>query len=115
MCRIVIDAQHALRAVDDRGIILRAVIRPRSGHRADRAAVHAIDAEGVVVHRDGAAVGKFLIERAELRFHLFNRLPDQILDEIRFIEYAQGTGEWDAVKTAFVDGWAKEYKAANEG
>ena len=31
------------------------------------------------------------------------------------LEYAQGTGEWDAVQTAFVDGWAKEYKAANEG
>ncbi|GAA0795423.1 ABC transporter substrate-binding protein [Clostridium sp. AF19-22AC] len=30
------------------------------------------------------------------------------------LEYAQGTGEWDAVKTAFVDGWAEEYKAANE-
>ena len=29
------------------------------------------------------------------------------------LEYAQGTGEWDAVKTAFVDGWAKEYAAAN--
>ncbi len=28
------------------------------------------------------------------------------------LEYAQGTGEWDAVKTAFVDGWAAEYKAA---
>ena len=22
--------------------------------------------------------------------------------------YAAGTGDWDAVKTAFVDGWAKE-------
>ena len=30
------------------------------------------------------------------------------------LEYAQGTGEWDAVKTAFIDGWAEEYKAANE-
>lgn len=29
------------------------------------------------------------------------------------LEYAQGTGEWDAVKTAFVDGWAKEYAAAH--
>lgn len=29
------------------------------------------------------------------------------------LEYAQGTGEWDAVQTAFVDGWAKEYAAAN--
>ena len=29
------------------------------------------------------------------------------------LEYAQGTGEWDAVKTAFVDGWASEYAAAN--
>ena len=28
-------------------------------------------------------------------------------------EYAQGTGEWDAVVTAFVDGWASEYAAAN--
>ena len=28
-------------------------------------------------------------------------------------EYAQGTGDWDAVKTAFVDGWATEYAAAN--
>lgn len=28
------------------------------------------------------------------------------------LEYAQGTGEWDAVKTAFVDGWATEYAAA---
>ena len=26
------------------------------------------------------------------------------------LEYAQGTGEWDAVKTAFVDGWAKSTK-----
>lgn len=30
------------------------------------------------------------------------------------LEYAQGTGKWDAVKTAFIDGWAAEYKAANE-
>ncbi|HIU76538.1 MAG TPA: ABC transporter substrate-binding protein [Candidatus Pelethocola excrementipullorum] len=29
------------------------------------------------------------------------------------LEYAQGTGSWDAVKTAFVDRWAEEYKAAN--
>lgn len=28
------------------------------------------------------------------------------------LEYAQGTGDWDAVKTAFVDGWATEYAAA---
>ena len=25
------------------------------------------------------------------------------------LEYAQGTGNWDAVKAAFVDGWASEY------
>ena len=30
------------------------------------------------------------------------------------LEYAQGTGDWEAVRTAFVDGWAKEYQAANE-
>ena len=29
------------------------------------------------------------------------------------LEYAQGTGSWDAVKTAFVDGWATEYKNAH--
>lgn len=29
------------------------------------------------------------------------------------LEYAQGTGDWDAVKTAFVDGWATEYANAN--
>lgn len=29
------------------------------------------------------------------------------------LEYAQGTGKWDAVKTAYVDDWAKEYKAAH--
>ena len=29
------------------------------------------------------------------------------------LEYAQGTGSWDAVVTAFVDGWAAEYQAAN--
>ena len=28
-------------------------------------------------------------------------------------DYAQGTGEWDAVVTAFVDGWAAEIAAAN--
>ena len=27
--------------------------------------------------------------------------------------YAAGTGDWDAVVTAFVDGWATEYKLAN--
>ena len=30
------------------------------------------------------------------------------------LEYAQGTGEWDQVVTAFVDGWATEYAASNE-
>lgn len=30
------------------------------------------------------------------------------------LEYAQGTGEWDGVVTAFVDGWATEYAATNE-
>ncbi len=30
------------------------------------------------------------------------------------LEYAQGTGSWDAVVTAFVDGWASEYAAAHE-
>lgn len=29
------------------------------------------------------------------------------------LEYAQGTGDWSAVETAFVDGWATEYAAAN--
>ena len=29
------------------------------------------------------------------------------------LEYAQGTGKWDAVKTAFVDGWASEYQASH--
>jgi raffinose/stachyose/melibiose transport system substrate-binding protein len=29
------------------------------------------------------------------------------------LEYAQGTGDWSAVETAFVDGWASEYAAAN--
>lgn len=30
------------------------------------------------------------------------------------LEYAQGTGDWEAVKKAFVEGWASEYKAVNE-
>lgn len=30
------------------------------------------------------------------------------------LEYAQGTGKWDNVVTAFVDGWKTEYDAANE-
>lgn len=30
------------------------------------------------------------------------------------LEYAQGTGKWDKVKTAFVDGWEKEYAQAHE-
>lgn len=29
------------------------------------------------------------------------------------LEYAQGTGDWGAVETAFVDGWEAEYKIAN--
>lgn len=29
------------------------------------------------------------------------------------LEYAQGTGEWDSVVSAFVDGWATEYVAAH--
>lgn len=29
------------------------------------------------------------------------------------LEYAQGTGKWDAVEKAFVDGWATEYAAAH--
>ena len=30
------------------------------------------------------------------------------------LNYAQGTGTWDSVQTAFVDGWAEEYAAAKE-
>lgn len=30
------------------------------------------------------------------------------------LEYAQGTGEWDAVKTAFIDGWKTECEAAKQ-
>lgn len=30
------------------------------------------------------------------------------------LEYAQGTGDWDAVKNAFVEGWASEHQAVNE-
>lgn len=30
------------------------------------------------------------------------------------LEYAQGTGEWDSVVSAFVDGWATEYAATHE-
>ena len=30
------------------------------------------------------------------------------------LEYAQGTGDWSAVGSAFVDGWATEYAATNE-
>lgn len=29
------------------------------------------------------------------------------------LEYAQGTGDWNAVKTAFVDGWKTEYDATH--
>lgn len=29
------------------------------------------------------------------------------------LEYAQGTGDWAAVETAFVDGWASEYEKLN--
>ena len=29
------------------------------------------------------------------------------------LDYAQGTGDWDGVKTAFVDGWATEYAASH--
>lgn len=31
------------------------------------------------------------------------------------LAYAQGTGEWDGVVTAFVDGWASEYALSHEG
>lgn len=31
------------------------------------------------------------------------------------LEYAQGTGKWDAVQKAFVDGWKTEYDAAHKG
>lgn len=30
------------------------------------------------------------------------------------LEYAQGTGDWDKVKSAFVEGWASEHQAVNE-
>lgn len=30
------------------------------------------------------------------------------------LEYAQGTREWSAVETAFVDGWAREYEVAKK-
>lgn len=30
------------------------------------------------------------------------------------LEYAQGTGDWEAVKKAFIEGWESEYRAVNE-
>ncbi len=29
------------------------------------------------------------------------------------LEYVQGTGKWDTVKTAYVDGWASEYESTH--
>lgn len=43
----------------------------------------------------------------------FNYMPSQTFkDDLggALLEYAQGTGDWDAVESAFVDGWAKEKK-----
>lgn len=31
------------------------------------------------------------------------------------LEYAQGTGDWSKVQSAFVDGWASEYKTTHQG
>jgi raffinose/stachyose/melibiose transport system substrate-binding protein len=28
-------------------------------------------------------------------------------------QYSAGTGNWDAVKNAFVEGWAEQYKASH--
>ena len=46
----------------------------------------------------------------------FSQIPDENWKtelSSALIEYAQGTGDWDGVVSAFVDGWATEYAAAN--
>ena len=46
----------------------------------------------------------------------FTTMPSEIWKDgvgSALLEYAQGTGEWDGVVTAFVDGWATEYAAAH--
>ena len=80
MRRVVIDAQHALGAVDDGRVVLRAVVGPGGGHGSDGSAAHAVDAHGVVIHGDGAAVGEFLVQRAQARRGLHHHLVQQELN-----------------------------------
>lgn len=62
------------------------------------------------------AASKFNADKTPVTWN-FTTMPSEEWKNVlgsAMLEYAQGTGEWDAVKSAFVDNWAVEYKAAHE-
>ena len=74
--------RDSLGAVQHGGLALVAVDRPAGCQRAQRAAGHLQDAQGVVVHADKVAVGVALVQRDDLGGGLDDLLVQQVLDQI---------------------------------
>ena len=59
---------------------------------------------------------RYIAEGKESVAWTFPTMPSDVWKDgvgAALLEYAQGTGDWENVRRAFVDGWAREYGAAN--
>ena len=82
-----------------------------------RSAVHSLVLDGPAVNESGlnsaplTAAGNYVVT------WVFNYTP--AVDDWRagvvdaLTQYVSGTGEWSAVETTFVDGWATQYAKEN--
>ena len=72
-----------------------------------------------ITAKGGQAANKLMTDGKTSVAWSFNATPN--VDDWRadvvsaLTAYTAGEGEWDAVKTAFVDGWANQWKIAHEG
>ena len=102
---IIVDAENSFGTVQHRRIVFLPVIRPARSHRTDNAALRPVYADRVVVDADHIVVRIFFIERCKARRRFDDRIAEQKLYQIGFVNSQishRAHGRFFAVKKPYV-------------
>ena len=87
---VVVETDDALFTVDAGGVVLLAVVGPADVELADGAAFGAVEAEGVVVHGNAAAVGQGFVNGADHGGHAHDALAQQEVQQVGLVDAEVG-------------------------
>ena len=78
----MINLEHSLCSIDNRGIIFLTIISPAGGHRSDDSALHSVNADCIVIYTDQISITVFLIQCRHFRSCFFYCIIKQVLDKV---------------------------------